>query len=210
MHLDSLQCNNCGAPLSVPATVNFVTCSHCRTQLAVRRTPTAAYTEKLAEMARQTEQLADQVRHLAWQNELAALDKAWEQEKETYMHTDKRGRRHQPTELGATLGGVIMGVFGLVFLGLGFGGPGGGGGPSGMLGLFGLVAIVGGVVFAAHGYAQASNYRWAEQRYHSRRNALTPESVNLGRHVPFKAGDAIEDVPTPEEWLAEMGGSEPR
>ncbi len=207
MQLDALQCNNCGAPLSVPSTVNFVTCSHCRTQLAVKRTPTAAYTEKLAEMARQTEQLNEQVRHLAWQNELAALDRAWEQEKETYLIRDDRGRTREPSETGAVIGGVVMGVFGLVFLGIGFGGPGG---PAGIVGLFGLIAIVGAVVFAAHGYVHAQRYRWAEQRYQSRRSALTPETVDLGRHVPIKSGDAIEDVPTPEEWLAEMGGGERR
>ena len=73
MQTESLNCNNCGAPIEVPGGANFVTCVHCNTQLAIKRTESVAYTETLQRIDRHTEQLADQVAVLTYQNELARL-----------------------------------------------------------------------------------------------------------------------------------------
>jgi len=45
MNLEALNCNNCGAPINVPPTANFVTCKGCGAQLIIRRTEEATYTE---------------------------------------------------------------------------------------------------------------------------------------------------------------------
>ncbi len=55
--LQLLNCNACGGPLDVHSTANFVTCSHCGSQLAVKRNETVAYTEVL----KQVEQKIDHV-----------------------------------------------------------------------------------------------------------------------------------------------------
>jgi hypothetical protein len=73
-HLETLACNNCGAQLSVPPDAQYVTCSHCRSQLAVHRDPTASYTTKLDEIDRRTEQMAEDLAHLRRQSEVVDLD----------------------------------------------------------------------------------------------------------------------------------------
>ena len=41
MNAETLNCNNCGAPINVPAAAKYATCAHCGTQLAIRRTDSA-------------------------------------------------------------------------------------------------------------------------------------------------------------------------
>lgn len=62
--LEHLACNNCGAQLHVPAGANYVTCTHCNSQLVVRRDPTVTYTQKLDEIDKRTEQMAEDLAHL--------------------------------------------------------------------------------------------------------------------------------------------------
>jgi hypothetical protein len=47
----NVDCNACGASLSVPETTRFVTCGKCRARLAIRRSDTAIYTEVLDDPA---------------------------------------------------------------------------------------------------------------------------------------------------------------
>jgi DNA-directed RNA polymerase subunit RPC12/RpoP len=70
-HLETLACNNCGAQLTVPPDAHYVTCSHCRSQLAVHHDPTASYTTKLDEIDRRTEQMAEDLAHLRRQSQSA-------------------------------------------------------------------------------------------------------------------------------------------
>lgn len=196
--LEQLSCNNCGAPLKVPASANFVTCNHCRTQLAIRRTSDVSYTEALEEMSRKTEELTQQVRHLTWQNELAALDRNWEREKERYMVTDKHGRKHVPSELSAFVGAVLFAVVGVVMMTVGA--TSGNGLPV----LFGVAAMVIGAIAGVAGVNRAKDYRAAQRRYRRRRASLSPETVDIGRFQPQRIAEGVEQIPTPAEYLAEL------
>ncbi|REJ71211.1 MAG: hypothetical protein DWQ34_13575 [Planctomycetota bacterium] len=196
--LEELSCNNCGAPLRVPASANFVTCNHCRTQLVIRRSAEVSYTEELAEMSRKTDELTQQVRHLTWQNELAALDRDWEREKERYMVSDKHGRKHVPSEFGAVMGGVVFVIMAVVMMGVGF--SHGGGIPA----LFGLAALAIGGFAVVHGFSKAKDYRAAHRRYQRHRASLSPETVDIGRFQPQRIAEGVERIPTPEEYLAEL------
>ena len=115
MELESLNCGRCGAPLEVPRTANYVKCNHCDSQLAIRRSPSATFTETVEQLAETTENLSEQVSELTRQNELAALDRQWERERESFMITDKDGGRHLPNEGMAALSGVIVVVFGCLW-----------------------------------------------------------------------------------------------
>jgi uncharacterized Zn finger protein (UPF0148 family) len=61
MEILSMSCNKCGAPLQVPTGTNFVTCTYCKSALAIHRTGNAAYTEVLAGIDRKTDQILEHV-----------------------------------------------------------------------------------------------------------------------------------------------------
>lgn len=189
--IEELRCNNCGAPLQVPRSANFVTCNHCHTQLAVRREATTSYTEALQQVSRQTEALTEQVKYLTYQNELAALDRQWETERQQYMIKDKHGNRRVPGEVSSIIGGGLMGLMGLVFLGVSASAG------AGMPGFMGVILFVGGIVAAIYGVSKAQAYRAAHRRYQARRATLSPDTVDVNR---FSGGDAVSD---PAEFLAD-------
>lgn len=195
--LESLSCNNCGAPLNVPHSANFVTCNHCRTQLAIRRTPTASYTERLAEMSRKTEELTEQVKHLACQNELAAIDRDWEREKERHMITGKHGHKRLPNPTLALIAGGALALLGggLLVIGATSGSP--------QMLLMGFAVGAVGLFAGIHEHTKAGDYRAALARYRRRRASVTPESVNLDRHTPRDFTGAAH-IPTPDEYLREL------
>lgn len=198
--LESLLCNGCGAPLAVPASAQFVTCNHCHSQLAVRRTASTSYTETLQQVARQTEALTEQVKFLAYQNELAALDKAWERERESYLITDKNGRRHEPSEAGAILAAAICGIMALIALTVGASAAVGG------AVLFGLAFAAIGVCVGAYQMSRARSYRAAHQRYLNLRASLSPENIDVGR---FTARGADDSRDSPGEFLERLSQRDP-
>jgi DNA-directed RNA polymerase subunit RPC12/RpoP len=101
MQVENIACNSCGAPLEVSATTQFATCRHCGAKLSIQRTNTAIFTEILEKLTTKTDQLSEQVNNLSDLNELAALDREWEMEREHYMVTTKHGGRHIPSEAGS-------------------------------------------------------------------------------------------------------------
>lgn len=59
MDLESIRCGSCGAPLHLAAGVNFVTCNHCQSHLAVRRDASATYTEVVEQLHANVQELKD-------------------------------------------------------------------------------------------------------------------------------------------------------
>ena len=165
MELTSISCGNCGAPLQVPPAARFVTCNHCRSQLAVKHSDTVTYTEKLEELDERTEELQEEVERLRYQSELARIDRDWEREKEQYMITDKNGRRREPSEIGSILGGVVAVGFGIFWMAMASSQAGG-------LALFGIVFILFGIGASIYGYVRAQDFRRAERAYRRRRYGL--------------------------------------
>ena len=106
MKTESIACNNCGAPLEVTEGTNFATCQHCNSRLAVRRTGTAHFTEVLSD-------LQGQIDKLTLLNEIEAIDRKWEVEKEQYMVTARGGKRQLPSRSGSVTSGLILAAFGL-------------------------------------------------------------------------------------------------
>ncbi len=74
---ESLNCNNSGTPLEVPAGANYITCTHCGTHLAVRRSESVLYTEKIDQIDQRTQEIAEQVSRLTAQQRLDELDRQW-------------------------------------------------------------------------------------------------------------------------------------
>ena len=178
MELEKLSCNSCGAPLEVPRSARFVTCNHCSSQLSVCRTDAVTYTETLDELVNKTEELSEQVENLTAQNEIAALDREWEMERQKYMVSTNEGKKHIPTEGGSIGGGIAISIFGLLWTIFAFvmtsQAP-----DFGPMPIIRVVFPLAGVVFIAVGigssavsYNKAGAYRRAEQQYQSRRDEL--------------------------------------
>ena len=115
MEVETVACNNCGAPLEVGPGTNYVTCAHCGSRLVVKRTPTSVYTELLEKLDQKTDVMTRQLAQIAYQNELERIDREWEQERQGYLSTDKYGNKQEPTTVAALFGGVVMIGFGLFF-----------------------------------------------------------------------------------------------
>lgn len=163
MRIESLACDNCGAPLEVPEQANYVRCNHCDSQLAVHRGASVSYTELVDKIVQRADRLTDEVARLGYENELARIDRDWDRERESLMFTDKNGRRHEPSMAGAMIGAVIAGVIGIVATASA--------GPFGLI--FLLIAVIAGVV----GWVKASDFEAAKRRYRHRRAAVSMDSI---------------------------------
>jgi len=199
MELESLTCNHCGAPLKVPESANFVTCNHCSTQLAIRRTDSVTFTQRLGEIAEKTDRLVEVVTQLARENKIASLDRRWELEKQRYMSVDKHGRAHLPSEAGAVLVGVIVAAFGAIFTfhAAATGAPG-------VVPLFGVLFILVGIGVAVYRYGQAKEYRAAHRRHLRRRADVARDNPWGDDETPESLLSGFENIPTPEDYLRDL------
>ncbi len=164
MELESLNCNNCGAPLEVSTSANFVTCSHCSTRLAVRRTETSAFTEQLESIDAKQNEMLDRLARIERQTDLADLDRQGEREQAAFMVSDKSGHKRLPFQMGGVISGIvaIFGLFWTIIAGSMFR-------PMALFGiLFMGIAIYGG--FARSRKLQA--YEEAHARYQTRKREL--------------------------------------
>lgn len=161
--LESLQCNACGVSLEVPPNANFIKCNHCGTSLAVRRNENVTFTEAIEQLNSTTENLAHRVDELTRQNQVAELDRRWEQERESYMVSTKNGQRlpSRGSAVGGVFGVVVGTVWG-VFAGAAF--------PP--FALFGALIVI----FSIYGMVSESNkvtkYERAKREYERYRASL--------------------------------------
>ena len=100
----ALQCQNCSAPLDVPISARYVTCSHCGTQLAVKHSGSAAYTETLDQIDHRTERMARQLDQLHEQQTVQALDQQWDIDRQQFDLIARNGMRLPPTNSLALAG----------------------------------------------------------------------------------------------------------
>lgn len=142
MELETLSCNNCGAPVEVPRGVDYVTCAHCRSRLEVKRTETSAYTEVLDRLDERTARMAEDLEAIRSDTEVEQIDREWQMEREKYLEHDEHGSSSVPST-GGVVAVVIVGVIAFVLVvvwlgsflsstgGMGGGGPFGSGSPLG-------------------------------------------------------------------------------
>lgn len=199
MKLESLRCNHCGGPLKVPESANFVTCNHCNSQLAIRRTESSTFTEELGEIKSNQKQMMEQLALLERQNRLEQIDREWEREREKFLVTHKNGRKSEPSEFAAIMGGAIAAGFGLFWT------IGASSINAGPFLLFGVLFICFGIGMAIHGYSKAKDFRAAQKRYQQRRaNTFSEPGSTKERY------GSIAAIPTPEEYLEQMEREENR
>ncbi len=190
MELEGITCGNCGAPLQVPPGVRFITCNHCHTSLAVHRSETATYTEKLDEIDARTQEMAGELAQLRNDAELARLDREWEQERQSYLIKNNEGQLVEPTAGGSVVTGVLTAIFGAFWTAM-TSHIGGGG-----FALFGVLFIAIGVGSALYAYSKANELEAARTRYQDRRRQLSaepfaPQGTAFGSRT--EAQSAIDD-----------------
>ena len=179
MKLISLNCNHCGAPLEVPESAKFVTCSFCETQLKVERTASTYSTAAIAELKETTDSLSQDVAYLKLQNSLQVLEHGWDRQRQTLMTRKKDGSTRGPSSQRAVLVGIAPMAVGVVILFAGLGSPSGG------AILFGLAAIVIGIIAGVTEHSRRTAYEHAQRRYSRKRAAIRTEMQAI---APFNAG----------------------
>jgi DNA-directed RNA polymerase subunit RPC12/RpoP len=178
MQIESLNCNHCGAPLEVPETAKFIKCNHCGSQLVVRRSESATFTETIEQLAETTENLSAQVSKLTRQNEVEALDRQWDREKERYMVADKHGVKHLPSKGTAQVAGIMVVVVGVIWtimaIAITSGAPDFGPFQVAKVAFpaFGVGFIIFGIFLSVHNYRKAEEYQRAYRRYRRKREEL--------------------------------------
>ena len=190
MELETLSCNNCGGPLEVPDTVNYVTCTHCSTRLVIKRSRSAAFTEQLDAIEAQQDVVLEKLSHLEKENQLARIDRNWERDKRQYLIVDKHGHKHEPSTL-SVVGPLIVAGLGIVFT---FSGSTFGGGfmP------FGLIFAGIGVCVAMINRSKHRDFLAARRRYRRhRRDVFRDPSTD-------SEWSQLDQVPTPEQYLQSL------
>lgn len=137
MELKTVACGSCGASLALPDGAKFVTCRHCGSSLRVQSNHDVVFTEVMETLRQHSDQLSKNTEMLRVQNELKLLDQEWEHEVSRLMIRDSKGNQQIPSRMGSVVGGAIliafgvlwtlfataafppMGLFGLLFLGVG-------------------------------------------------------------------------------------------
>lgn len=174
MKILSLSCQHCGAPLDVPESARYITCKFCDARLEVKHEGDVAFTEQLGEIERKTDQLIDEVSRLKLQNELARIDREWDQERESYMITKKDGRLSEPNQATAMLGMVVGVGFGIFWIAAVSATP-----AAPLFVPIGVV-IIGVVLFTGiHGFQKADQYEAAKKRYDRSRSDVLDRLVDV-------------------------------
>ncbi|HEX8523462.1 MAG TPA: hypothetical protein VF669_14510 [Tepidisphaeraceae bacterium] len=167
----SVRCNHCGAPLEVSRTSRFVTCSYCKSQLEIRRSGSAVYTEVLEQIEQRTQRIEEDVQAIKLQNEIEALDREWEAQRQSLMVRNKHGVAQMPSVVGGAIGAVFAVVVGIGWIAIttSFGAPG-------FFPLFGVLFILLGVVGGITSMVKAGAYQNAEADYLRRREKLRAQT----------------------------------
>lgn len=165
MQTETVTCGGCGAPLSIPGNVEYVVCRFCQAQLHVQRHQSVVFTEVLQSLQQQTERLAETTEVLRLQNEIALLDRDWDQQSAELMVRGKHGRVSVPDKSSAIVGGVFLTLFGLFWTVMA-------GAMFPPMALFGILFIIFGVMNCMKLHSNADRYEALQAAHHRQREDL--------------------------------------
>lgn len=109
MEMISVRCNHCGAPLDVGANARFVTCTFCNSQLEIKRSDSAVFTEEITRIANHTQKMAGSLEVIELQNEIERLDREWVAGNP--LSHDENGRPIARTGTGGAVFGLMFSIF---------------------------------------------------------------------------------------------------
>ena len=163
MKVLDLSCSNCGAPLEVPRKLRFVTCAFCNTRLEIQIDGAAAYTTTL-------DAIAQDIKTLKRQNEVAELDREWQASRSKYLVHSQRGGASVPSKTGSIAGLCVIVPFGIFWTVMAskasnMGAPR-------IFPLFGLLFIALGIFTSIRSFNKAKAFERDRERYRRRRRDL--------------------------------------
>lgn len=169
MEMISVRCNHCGAPLGVGANARFVTCTFCNSQLEIKRSDSAVFTEEITRIAENTKQMAGSLEVIELQNEIERLDREWVAGNP--VSSDEHGRPTTPTGTGGAVFGLMFSIFFalVAFAMAGFAST------LGAPGIFALVPVGMGIFALAAGImglGKANQYQSRKSIYEQQRAAM--------------------------------------
>jgi hypothetical protein len=154
--------------------VEYVACRYCQAQLHVQRNQSVVFTEVLQSLQQQTERLADNTEILRLQNEIALLDREWEQQSAELMVHGKHGRVSTPDKNSAVVGGMFITIFGLFWTCIA-------GAMFPPMALFGILFIVMGLINVRKQHDNAERYTQLKASHQIKRDRLREQLDQLGR-----------------------------
>jgi LSD1 subclass zinc finger protein len=166
MNLETVTCNNCGAPLQVPAGARFVMCAHCQMRLEVHRDASVVYTEKVSEIAGNTHRMAADLAELRHDNDLDRLDRQWDQERRQFLIRGQNGELAEPSVAGSVIGGIALAAFSVFWISIASR-------ISGPMAMFGIVFLIAGLAMSVVSAGGARAMNAAIQRHRRERDELT-------------------------------------
>jgi hypothetical protein len=112
----SVQCQHCGAPLSLADEVRFVTCNFCQTPLEVVHDASVTHTKLLEKMVSLAGDSNAHLEILTLQNDLQRLEDEWISHRDSVlMLRNPKGKKVVPTRRQADINMVVQGA--VVFAG---------------------------------------------------------------------------------------------
>ena len=186
MELSTVSCNKCGAVLQVTDSARFVTCRYCGSQLEIKRTDSAVYTEVLDHIDQRTAEMADDLDAIRRETELERLDREWALRRDSLMIRGKNGSTSRPSVIGGLIMMFVVGGFGLFWTIMAFAitaGASHAGAPGAVaiFPLFGILFILGAVVMGITTMSKASTYDREEQEYQQRRTQILARSSDRAK-----------------------------
>ena len=118
MKITKVCCQGCGTDLQIDETVRYVTCNYCHARLEVVHDPSVTHTRLMEKLEKNTERMAENLKVIELQNELALMDREWEQERESFMVDGKHGNRSLPSKDASAMSLAIGVIAGLILLGI--------------------------------------------------------------------------------------------
>lgn len=147
----------------------FVTCTFCNSQLEVKRSESAVFTEEITRIADNTQQMAGSLEIIELQNEIERLDREWIAGNPVSF--DKHGR---PIDRTSTAGSVFGLMFSIFFAIVAFS-MAGFAASNGAPGIFALVPVGMGIFALVAGFmgiGKANEYQSRRRDYEQVRNSM--------------------------------------
>jgi len=178
VRLLTVQCNQCGAPVEVPARLRQAKCEFCGGQVVLETTDREA-----------AQRVADNTEALRRQAELERIDREWQLNKERFYVRGRDGEMSIPSKAGSLIAGIVIVGFGIVWTvmatgiaGAGFAMGGRGfGAIAGLFPCFGLLFIGMGIAIAVRNYSKASDFESLQNQYHHDRRRAMDDLEHMDR-----------------------------
>jgi hypothetical protein len=111
----ALNCKQCGAPIEVLATAEFVTCEFCSARLSVQHTGGTSFTQALDELRERTRKLEKTLGVRTVDKSLRRLDRSWRRRRKGFMMKGNDGVLRVPTRAIASSYSICGPVIGILF-----------------------------------------------------------------------------------------------